>query len=218
MFMNKYLSLGVAAAAGTFAFAGVASAQTELKVDLNDFTVTSSSSTGGEVDTLTFGTDADTAITEILIDGNPVSEFDNTVTFSGQINLNPDDSTSEIDGTVGSGSFTLTGAGGTNLTVDFVNGRYMDSGNGIQVVFFLNGQSSFDADTFEGVDIGRFGNSSGLPTSLIGFFFDRELFTTAGYVDDDASFDFMVTIPSPTAATAGLGLMGVLALGKRRKA
>ena len=217
MFMNKYLSLGVAAAAGTFAFAGVASAQTELKVDLNDFTVTSSSSTGGEVDTLTFGTDADTAITEILIDGNPVSEFDNTVTFSGQINLNPDDSTSEIDGTVGSGSFTLTGVGGTSIVVDFVNGTYMDSGNGIQVVFFMNGLANLDGDTFEGVDVTRFNSFDNLQTSIIGFYFDRSLFSTPGFTED-ASFDFLLTVPSPTAATAGLGRMGVLALGKRRKA
>lgn len=197
------------ATAGVFALASAASAATELSIDLNDFTVTSGGS-NGVVDTLNFGTDDDTAITEIRLDGDPAATFTSGVDVSGSLSLG-------AGNTVTGGSFTLVGEGGSSYTVSNVSGQWVDSGNAIEISLFLNGTGEFDSDTFEGVDVSDFSNNA-LPVSIIGFNFDRELFSTIGAVDEDASIDLLTVVPSPTAATAGLGLMGVLALGKRRKA
>ena len=115
--MNNTLFATTVAATGLFAAAGLAQAQTSLSVDLNDFTVTSMGS-DGVVESLVFGTDDDTAVTEIRIDSDPVSEFNNGVEFSGRLDLSGGPSMGTVDG----GFFNLTGEGGTNFRVEFVGG------------------------------------------------------------------------------------------------
>ena len=202
--------VALTAVAGLFGAASAASAQTEINIDLNDFTVTSTGS-GGVVTGLDLGTDDDTAVTEIRIDGNPVVEFTSGVEFTGSLTL---------DGlAVTGGSYTLTGEGGNSFTVSNITGSIVNSGNGFDLALFLTGDGFFSGDTFEGVDVSVFNAAEPLQVSIIGFDFNSDLLDSVGSFDDEASFDFLGTIiPSPTAATAGLGLMGVLALGKRRKA
>ena len=209
--INTRTLLALTATAGLFGASAVASAANEIKIDLNDFTVTSlDNDNDGVVDGLSFGTDGDTAVTEILIDGMPVETFTTSVNFSGELML---------DGTtVTGGQLILADLDGNVFNVANVGGSIVSIGNAFDLALFMTGVGDFNSDVFEGVDVSDFNDNEPLNVSILGFDFANELLSTVGFVDDESSFEFLTVIPSPTAATAGLGLMGVLALGKRRKA
>ena len=209
--INTRNLLALTATAGLFGAAAVAQAANEIKIDLNDFTVTSvDGDNDGVVDGLMFGTDGDTAVTEILIDGDPVETFTTSVNFSGMLSLSGT--------TVTGGQLVLADLDGNVFNVANVGGSIVSIGNAFDLALFMTGVGDFNSDVFEGVDVSDFNENEPLSVSILGFDFDNELLSTVGYTDEDGSFDLVTTIPSPTAATAGLGLMGALALGKRRKA
>ncbi len=193
----------------------IASAATQLDIDLNNFQVTSSATTGGF--TLSLQDDANTELESIRLDGVDAAGFMNPFPggdFTGELSLVGDASEGQIVG----GFYELTDGDGDTFRFDNIRGSYLDSGSGIQLVLLMRSNTGmFSSNDFAGVDVSEFFASGPLPVGALGFFFDRNLLINPGSVDNVADTDITVTIPSPTAATAGLGLMGIMALGKRRR-
>ena len=207
--------LSVVGVAGLSMFAASsAMAQSQLDIDLNNFVVTSTSTSGGYV--LDLMDDDNTDIENIRIDGMDADGFSDPfsdgASFTGQLNLSGDADSGSITG----GFYSMTDADGNMFSFDNITGSYFDSGTGIGVVLNkMSGTGSFSSNMFAGVDVSTFSGSN-LPTSAITFFLDPSVLASNGS-DTTVDTDITVTIPSPTAATAGLGLMGLMAAGKRRR-
>ncbi len=210
------IKYSVAGVAGLSLFAASsAMAQSQLDIDLNNFVVSASSTSGGY--TLDLSDDDNTEIENIRIDGmdaagfaDPFPDFD--AGFMGELELSGD----ADSGTITGGFYELSDGQGNVFSFDNISGSYFDSGTGIGVVLNkMSGTGSFNSDTFAGVDVSGF-TADNLPTSAITFFLNPEVLT-GGTTDTTVDTDITVTIPSPTAATAGLGLMGLMAAGKRRR-
>lgn len=215
MKLSKLSAIGATAITASIFAASSASAATELEIDLNNFMVTSSATGNGFE--LTLEDDANTSIQNIRIDGVDAPGFVDPfpgASFVGSLTLVGDASS----GTITGGSYNLDDGAGNTFSFGNIRGSYLDSGSGIELVLLMQSSTGdFSSNTFAGVDVSAFNNDDSLPVSAIGFFFNRTLLTNPGSTDNVADTDITVTIPSPTAATAGLGLMGLMALGKRRR-
>ena len=210
------IKLSAAGVAGLGMFAvSTASAQSQLDIDLNNFVASASTTSDGYV--LDLSSDSNTEIENIRIDGNDVAGFmdpfpDFDADFTGQLTLSGDAS----GGTITGGFYLLDDGQGNTFSFDNISGTYFDSGTGIGVVLNkMSGTGAFSSDVFAGADVSAFSDDN-LPTSAITFFLMPSVLTD-GAVDTTVDTDITVTIPSPTAATAGLGLMGLMAAGKRRR-
>ena len=212
---QKTLIAGIALAAAGLT-AGAAQAQSTLAIDLNNFSVTSSATSDGFM--LSLFDDDNTEIENVRINDMDAAGFADpfasvSADFNGELRLVGDANSGQIVG----GFYELSGRGGNMFSFDGITGTYEDTGTGIQLAFYgRSNTGNFATDEFAGVDVSEFDRGN-LPVSMLGFFFNRSLLTNVGSTDDVADTDIVVTIPSPTAATAGLGLMGLMAAGKRRR-
>ncbi len=212
---QKTILAGVALAAAGLT-AGAAQAQSTLAIDLNNFSVTSAATSDGF--TLSLFDDDNTEIENVRINdmdaGGFVDPFSRvSADFVGELNLVGDATSGRIVG----GFYELSGRGSNMFSFDNISGTYEDTGTGIQLAFYGRSNSGdFATDEFAGVDVSEFDRDD-LSVAMLGFFFNRSLLTNVGSTDEIADTDIVVTIPSPTAATAGLGLMGLMAAGKRRR-
>ena len=208
----------LAACAAGLTAAPAASAAT-LEVDLNDFSVRSELLGGGQYQLFLFD-DPNTMLSEIRVDGNPApGAYDafagvSSANFDAQVSL----SGSAAFGNVTDGEFILTDDQGVSITFDDVTGVYVDSGNRIELVMFLNSTTGeISGDTFSGADVSSVSQYAPLDVSVITFYFDRRLLTGAA-TDITADLDLTITaIPEP-ATLAGVGLAGGLVLLRRRRA
>ncbi len=218
MTFSKFSAFSATAIAASIFAASSASAATQLEIDLNNFTVTSSATSDGF--TLDLTEDENTDIKSIRIDGSDAPGFANPFpagSFSGELTLVGDSNS----GTITGGSYTIDDGAGNTFSFSNITGSYLDSNSGIQLVLLMSSDNgNFSSDLFAGVDVSDFSDDT-LPVGAIGFFFDESLLSNPGssdnVADTDITIDLAVVIPSPTAATAGLGLMGIMALGKRRR-
>lgn len=214
---QKTLLAGVAlfAAAG---LAGAAQAGSTLAIDLNNFSVTSAATSDGY--TLSLFDDDNTEIENIRINDVDANGFNDPFTdtavmanFVGELQLVGDANSGRIVG----GFYELSGRSMNMFSFDNISGTYENTGTGIQLAFYgRSNTGDFATDEFAGVDVSEFDRDD-LSVAMLGFFFNTGLLTNPGSTDTIADTDILVTIPSPTAATAGLGLMGLMAAGKRRR-
>ncbi len=218
---TRRLTAALSAVAGLALSAGVASADTQLDIDLNNFRVTSDFNSNAGLYQLAFSDDIDTEIASIRIDGDDAPGFSDpfagntSADFIALAELMGD----ENSGTVTSAIFQLTDDDGNVFTFDEVTGSYFDSGNAIEVVLiFESPDGEFNSGTFAGVDVSEFNDAQSLDVAAISFFVNRKLFTNRGHLDSMADADITIlAVPEP--ATAGL-LLGAAGLGllRRRRA
>ena len=157
---NGMTSRGASAAACAVLLAAAPAVAAEIMVDVNDFTASAGPSP-------TLGTDGDTAVTEIRVDGDPVVETPVSARVYGRVG-----STAAV--TVSVGSSTL---------VARMTGEFVDLGNGFGRAYFGSGTGFFTSQTFAGVDVSQF--QSAVALEAVGFDFSSD-----GEFDDEVSFDF----------------------------
>jgi len=222
--MNKALILGAGIAVGGVASA--ASAGGELQLDVNSMTVQAKDSAdglgsdvafGGETHTgsVLFGTDGNTNLNDILIDGTsvgPVPDADWSLTsLTGFINLD--------NGTVTGGEFEIEITNSDTLDVDtysavIVNGTgdVNDEAPGF-AIDGLTFMGMFDDAEFGGVDTQQWFDNQPLFGSFTNFAFNPN----SGGFDNDANLDVFVAVPLPAGAgLAAAGLLGVGAIRRRK--
>lgn len=206
------------------ACAGVASADTQLDIDLNNFRVTADFNADAGLYTLAFSDDIDTEIENIRIDGDDAAGFSDP--FEG--NTTADFiALAELEGTATSGTvtsaiFQLRDDAGNVFSFDEVGGFYQDTGTAIEVLLILSSpDGEFNSNEFAGVDVTMFNEAAPLDVSVAVFYVNRKLFTNRGHLDSTADADISVVaaMPVPEPATAGLLLGGAgLTLLRRRRA
>lgn len=202
----------ILAAALVAAAATASQAATTLQLDLNSIVVSGGAGFDQNFSgTLTLGTDANSSLAGILLNGTGIgpgagwslSSLVGTIDISG--------------GTISGGSFTITAGDGISTdtyTAAIVNGVgsiTFEAGIGWR----LNGvtfNGLFSGDTFAGTDVSVFNAAEPLSGAFTEFAFSPD----AAGIDTDANMDVFVTIPLPTtAAMASLPLLG-LAVRRRR--
>lgn len=208
--MNKHALVGVAGfalALSSVATAGV----TVFQADLNTLSASSGGPFGGltHTGTVTLTTNASSALAGITLNSVPQAFTGVLQSMSGSIQL--------LNGAVQGGSFNvlLTDGSSMQATIDALGGGQvnMQAGQGFRIDG-LNSSVSFSnlvgGTHFGGVNVGQFGPGP-WDGSFLAFAFNPD---AAGF-DGNTDVDLYANIPAPGAAA--LGLMGLAAMGRRRR-
>lgn len=213
MAMTKHKTLAMTAAAvAMLAGAGVASATTELQIDVNALTATagpgfSTSYTGN----VTLTTNVNSMLAGMLIDGVGQS-FNGTLDdFNGTINL--------VNGAVTGGSFSVDVLESDAVTVNTYSASIMSGAGAVGTQagqgFTIDGLTfagAFTSATFAGVDVSPWFNAQPLTGSFLQFAFSPD----AQGVDTQSDIDIFVTVPLPAGgAMAFVGLAGLAGVRRR---
>lgn len=233
---GKILGVAVIAAAGSTAYAG-----NELQIDVNSLTTTvmgAVPASGTPVDMYNpgvgilgagaprgggFGTnftgslamtdDATSVLAGILIDGSDANPVGSLADFSGQIDF--------VNGAVSGGFLQVDVLESDGVTMNSYTAQIFDGAGQITTQagqgFKIDGltfMGAFSSDTFAGVDVSLWDESEPLTGSFLQFKFNPD----ANGVDMDSDIDIFVVVPLPTApALAGIGLVGMLGVTRRRR-
>lgn len=195
------LALSCAATAGVSLF----------HADLNTLSASSGGAFGGvtHTGTVTMTNNTSSALAGIIINGVPQAFTGVLQSMSGSIQL--------LNGAVQGGSFNvlLTDGSSMQATIDALGGGQVNvqAGQGFRIDG-LNSSVSFSnlvgGTHFGGVNVGQYG-SGPWTGSFLAFAFSPN----ANGVDTNTDLDLYANIPAPGAAA--LGLMGLAAMGRRRR-
>lgn len=195
------LALSCAATAGVTVF----------QADLNTLSASSGGAFGGVTHTgaVTFTTNASSALAGITLNSVPQAFTGVLQSMSGTIQL--------LNGAVQGGSFNvlLTDGSSMQATIDALGGGQVNvqAGQGFRIDG-LNSSVSFSnlvgGTHFGGVNVGQFGPGP-WDGSFLAFAFNPD----ASGFDGNTDVDLYANIPAPGAAA--LGLMGLAAMGRRRR-
>ena len=187
-----------------------------LQFDINSITASTGVSGFGTnfTGTITLSKDADSMLTDLLIDGSAQNIAAGQLSaFAGTITLN--------NGVVSGGGFSITDTSGNIYAASIVNGvgdvtAAVNPGGFGPGPFTIDGltfQGTFNSNTFAGVDVSTWNNREPLEGSFLQFKFGPD----ANGDDTNADVDIFVVVPLPApAGLAGLGLIGIGALRRRR--
>ncbi|RMH27961.1 MAG: hypothetical protein D6693_04310 [Planctomycetota bacterium] len=208
----------ITAALAAASVMSAAQAAQVLQFDLNSLTATSSSLVStGFTGTITLSKDANSTLNAILIDGvDQGIAAGQLLAVTGSITLSA--------GTVTGGSLSITDTGGNVYSANIVSGSgSVTLSAGQTGPFRIDGltfQGMFNSNTFAGVDVSPWNASEPLNGSFLQFKFGQDANNDGiadSNVDTDSDIDVFVIVPTPTAAgLAGLGLLGLGAVRRRR--
>ncbi len=212
--MNKVCMLAAAALVG-FGATNAANAEQVLQFDVNSLTATASGPFGtGFTGTVTLSDDANSTLTDMLIDGSAqniaagqLADFSGTITIMG--------------GTVTGGSFSITDINGAVYSASIValSGN-VGTAAGQTGPFTIDGltfaggfANLMNGTDFAGVDVSTWD----IPGAIRGSFLEFKFGPNAQGIDTDADVDIFAVVPMPApAAMAFVGLGGLATLRRRR--
>lgn len=211
--MNGMKRMSVAAVAA-LAMGSAASADTTLQIDLNSLLTTGGGSSFDQnfTGTLSINDDANSTLNDILINGNSQGIASGLLRdVTGSISI--------LSGTVTGGSFSVDAWDTVAQTTFNTYSASIVSGSGAVVpqagqgwsIDGLTFSGLFSSTTFAGVDVTPWDNAEPLSGSFINFAFSPD----SSGSDADSNMDVFVVIPLPS--TAGLGFLGLAAIGAQRR-
>lgn len=212
--MNKCCTFIAAAVVGLGA-ANAAHANSVLQLDINSLTaVASGPFDTGFTGTITLMDDANSTLTDILIDGNAQNIASGQLAdFAGVITI--------VAGVVTGGNFSVTDINGAMYSATIVpaSGHVGDSA-GQTGPFMIDGltfdggfANLMNGTHFAGVDVSLWAQAPSLRGSFLEFKFGPD----ANGVDTDTDVDIFAVVPAPApAGLAFAGLTGLAALRRRR--
>ena len=216
-------------AAATAGIASMATAASELQLDVNALIVSVDNSGMADLDSAVargssgFSTTYTGSITMndgplsdlagILCDGVPFAVTGSLNDFTGSIDF--------VNGQVAGGSFTVevveTGGEINTYSAQIASGIgaiNTQAGQGFQIDG-LTFAGMFSSGTFAGVDVSRWFEAQPLPGSFLTFQFEPN----ADGVDTDTDIDIFVVVPLPAGgAIASVALIGLAGVRRRRLA
>jgi hypothetical protein len=215
--MKTLCAVGVSS---VLAAAGLAQAQSILQFDVNSFAVQSQNSAGqasafgglSHTGSINFSMIANTTVLNGMFGtttGGPLANlgFNGSLSnFTGQINL--------VNGQVTGGSLTIAVNGGTDTyTTSIGSGGQVQSyvGGGYKIEG-LTGGGGFSDSQFGNVDVSPWFN---LP--LIGSFLQFNWIPDSNGAGSGDMDIFVTVVPLPTAAWAGLAMLGGIAVARKAR-
>ncbi len=210
--LNTKKFAATAAGIAMLAGASMASATTQLQIDVNSLTATAGAGFGTSyTGAVNFTKNVNSDLAGILIDGVGQTSTGTLDTFTGTINL--------VGGMVTGGSFAVTVLESDAVTFNTYSATIAGGAGQVNTQagqgFSIDGltfNGAFTSAVFSGVDVTPWFNNQPLTGSFIHFAFNPN----AMGVDTDSDIDIFVTVPLPAGgAMAFAGLAGLAGVRRR---